>query len=160
MTTNSTEYMRKYQRERRAKIKADANVVTVTTFEKSLQENVKKSVKIVKIGNLNPPKVENRFEGDRMVEQLPLGADPRKETHSPEVQEATDSKTFAGIDFSYLTNNSSFQRGIMEFFKKYAPGLEKIKVRGSKENLLQSFDKNRRELLKELKEVLKRRNES
>ena len=35
---------------------------------------------------------ENRFEGDRMVEQLPSGAEPVRETHSSEVQEATDSK--------------------------------------------------------------------
>ncbi|KKL62995.1 hypothetical protein LCGC14_2179540, partial [marine sediment metagenome] len=35
---------------------------------------------------------DNRFEGDRMVEQLPFGVDGIQSAHSPEVQDATDSK--------------------------------------------------------------------
>lgn len=67
-----------------------------------------------------------------------------------------------GIDFSYLTNNSSFQRAIIEFIKKFVPGFENVKHRGSREIMRESFDQNAnnyRNVMKELKEVLKKRNE-
>ena len=75
--------------------------------------------------------------------------------------ESTDSKPT--IDFSYLTNNSSFQRAIMEFIKKFVPGFENVEARGSKEMMVKSFDSNAhnyRACMNELKEVLKKRNES
>ena len=46
------------------------------------------------------------------------------------------------IDFSYLANNSSFQRSIIEFIKKFVPGFENVNPRGSKEVMAQSFDQN------------------
>lgn len=65
-----------------------------------------------------------------------------------------------GIDFSYLANNSSFQRGIMEFIKRFVPGMENIKHRGSKEVMKQSFNQNAhnyKQVMTELKEKLKQR---
>ena len=64
----------------------------------------------------------------------------------------SDSKL--AIDFSYLANNSSFQRGIMEFIKKFVPGLENVDARGTKQVMAKSFDQNAhnyREVMKELK---------
>lgn len=64
------------------------------------------------------------------------------------------------IDFSYLTNNSSFQRAIIEFIKKFVPGFENVDPRGSKEIMIKSFDinaQNYRECMIELKEVLLKR---
>ncbi|BDI54981.1 MAG: hypothetical protein QIT40_gp23 [Lokiarchaeia virus VerdaV4] len=46
------------------------------------------------------------------------------------------------IDFSYLTNNSSFQRAIMEFIKKFVPGFKNVNPRGSKVEMAKSFDQN------------------
>ena len=46
------------------------------------------------------------------------------------------------IDFSYLANNSSFQRAIIEFIKKFVPGFENVKHRGSKKVMRISFDQN------------------
>lgn len=63
------------------------------------------------------------------------------------------------IDFSYLTNNSSFQRAIMEFIKKFVPGFENVEARGSKEIMVKSFDinaQNYRECMQELKEKLEK----
>ena len=82
--------------------------------------------------------------------------DALKESHG--THEETDSQTSEmELDFSYLTNNSSFQRAITEFFKKFAVGFEKIKVRGTKKEIQDSFSQNKRALLLELKEVLKKR---
>ena len=75
--------------------------------------------------------------------------------------EISSSKSLA-IDFSYLTNNSSFQRAIIEFIKKFIPGFENIDPRGSKEVVIQNLNQNitnYRDVMKELKEVLKKRNE-
>ena len=69
-------------------------------------------------------------------------------------------KTKSSLDFSYLTNNSSFQRAIMEFIRKFVPGLETLKVRGNKEVMKQSFNENAnnyRNVMKELKQVLEKR---
>lgn len=68
--------------------------------------------------------------------------------------------TPGGIDFSYLANNSSFQRGIMEFIKKFVPGMEAINPRGSKEVMNKSFNKNAANyklVMSELKEKLAER---
>ena len=72
-----------------------------------------------------------------------------------------DSRSLA-IDFSYLTDNSSFQRGIIEFIKKFIPGFENINPRGSKEVVIQNFNQNisnYRNVMTELKEVLKKKND-
>lgn len=65
---------------------------------------------------------------------------------------ATSSKL--AIDFSYLTNNSSFQRAIIEFIRKYIPGFENVNPRASKDIMTKSFNKNianYKEVMKELK---------
>ena len=143
MPTNTKEYMREYQRARRAKIK------------NSLQDNVKVSVKDVKVFDLHPPrapiltKEQVDYIDSKIFEDLEV--DFGHKTIKRE------SKT---IDFSYLANNSSFQRAIMEFIRKFVPGLENIKVRGNKEVMKQSFDQNAnnyRNVMKELKTVLELR---
>ena len=63
------------------------------------------------------------------------------------------------IDFSYLANNSSFQRAIMEFIKKFVPGFENVKHRGSKEEMAKSFNinaQNYRGVMNEFKEKVER----
>lgn len=68
----------------------------------------------------------------------------------------TDSKL--AIDFSYLTNNSSFQRAIIEFIRKYIPGFENVNPRASKNVMTKSFNKNianYKEVMAELKLKLK-----
>lgn len=50
---------------------------------------------------------------------------------------------FPDIDWSYLSDNSSFQRGVMEFIKKIVPGLENIEVRGSKVAMAESFSQEK-----------------
>ena len=47
-----------------------------------------------------------------------------------------------GIDFSYLANNSSFQRAILEFIKKFIPGFENVNPRASKKETAKIFNKN------------------
>ena len=67
-------------------------------------------------------------------------------------QYQSDSKL--AIDFSYLTNNSSFQRAIIEFIRKYIPGFENVNPRASKDMMTKSFNKNisnYREVMAELK---------
>ena len=116
-------------------------------------------VKKVKVLDLIPPrapvKVEKSVSKSAYVDKLNC------EPYMDSEREGTPagSKT---IDFSYLTNNSSFQRAIMEFIRKFVPGLEDLKVRGNKEVMKQSFNENAnnyRNVMKELKEVLKKRNE-
>jgi len=73
---------------------------------------------------------------------------------------ASESDSKLAIDFSYLTTNSSFQRAILEFIKKYIPGFEDVKVRGSKEYMVTSFNANYmnyKACMSELKEKLKER---
>jgi len=68
---------------------------------------------------------------------------------------STDSKPiidFSYIDWSYLSDNSSFQRGIMEFIKKIVPGLENIEVRGSKEVMAKSFSQEKRNYINVMSE--------
>ena len=64
------------------------------------------------------------------------------------------------IDFSYLTNNSSFQRAIIEFIKKFIPGFEDVNPRASKQVMTKKFNQNYvnyKNVMKELKEVLEAR---
>jgi len=87
------------------------------------------------------------------------GAAPTRnaECLSP-IQLSDDSKL--ALDFSYLTSNSSFQRAIIEFIKKFIPGFEDVKARGSKELMVNSFNANYynyKECMVELKEKLKGR---
>ena len=74
-----------------------------------------------------------------------------------EKTDQTDSRPI--IDFSYLANNSSFQRSIIEFIKKFVPGFENVKPRGSKEEMAESFDQNAQNysnVMKEFKEKLEK----
>ena len=67
----------------------------------------------------------------------------------------TDSKPiidFSYIDWSYLSDNSSFQRGVMEFIKKIVPGLENIEVRGSKDAMAKSFSQEKRNFINVMSE--------
>ena len=144
MPTNTTEYMREYQRARRAKMK------------NSLQDNLKVFVKDVKV--LHPPRAPVKVEkSDEVTQKGMRGISAVHPSQEASEIVRTDLKT---IDFSYLTNNSSFQRAIMEFIRKFVPGLEDIKVRGNKEVMKQSFNanvNNYRNVMKELKTVLEMR---
>jgi hypothetical protein len=82
--------MREYQRKRRAKLK-------------SLQENVKKSVKIVKKDLHPPPKVEITDQG-ALFENVNLG-------ENKSLRES-DSKTFEGIDYEGISRTSEYRRFI------------------------------------------------
>lgn len=133
MTSNTKEYQREYQKEYRK--------THPQKQYKKVKTQVKKEVKI-----LHPPRAP------KMVEKSILRSKTRDLVEKP--SKNIDSKT---IDFSYLTNNHSFQMAILEFMKKFAPGLENIKVRGNKEVMKQSFNENAnnyRNVMKELKQVL------
>lgn len=110
----------------------------------------------------------DRLREPAKVETSVLTRDRQSNGRDPMIKTGefkTDSHTLA-IDFSYLTNNSSFQRAIMEFIKKYIPGFENIKARGNKEVMKQSFNENMnnyRNVMNEFKtklEGVKKRNES
>ncbi len=111
MTSNTKEYQREYQKEYRK------------THPQKQYKKVKMEVKKVKI--LQPPKMVEKTEERRDIEIL-----------TSTTLGESGSKT---IDFSYLTNNSSFQRAIMEFIRKFVPGLETLKVRGNKEVINKSI---------------------
>ena len=145
MPTNTTEYQREYQREYR-------RTHPQKQYRKS--KEVKNEVKKVKAFDLHPPRAPVKVEKS-VKSKKPANSQLTGEGGSV----IADSKT---IDFSYLTNNSSFQRAIMEFIRKFVPGLEDIKIRGNKEVMKQSFNanvNNYRNVMKELKEVLKKRND-
>ncbi len=96
---------------------------------------------------LHPPRAPIISETTVVREMHPIKIESSLDT--------TDSKPI--IDFSYLANNSSFQRSIIEFIKKFVPGFENVEARGSKEIMAKSFDSNAqnyRECMKELKEKL------
>lgn len=59
---------------------------------------------------------------------------------------------FSYINWSYLANNSSFQRGVMEFIKKIVPGLENIEVRGSKDAMAKSFSQEKKNYINVMSE--------
>lgn len=64
------------------------------------------------------------------------------------------------LDFSYLTNNSSFQRSIIEFVKKYIPGFEDVNPRASKQIMTKTFNtnlENYKACMVEMKEVFAKR---
>lgn len=156
MVTNTKEYQREYQKEYRRSHPQKQYKKKVKNWEvKKESKELKKENKMLEISleRLKRPAkvgipVLETYEGK-----------PRVEAPSTKIPLDSGSKALA-IDFSYLANNSSFQRGIMEFMKKYAPGLENIKVRGNKEILKQSFNENAnnyREVMCELKIILKER---
>ena len=145
MTTNSKEYMREYQRQRRAKLKF-------------IKEDVKKSVKnvkkYVKISELNPPKVETS-----VATSGELGGISEKIPHDS----LTDSRTFMGIDFNRIANLSTFQRFIIEAIKITIPGFKGVPSRGKKEIMAKEFNSrvnDYRNVINELNEVLKKRREN
>ena len=154
MTSNTTKYQREFQREYRK------THPQKQYKKKKVKKEVKMEVKKVKVFDLHPPigavKVENavRAEEGSLVSEV-----PQRKMILTKQRELTASKT---IDFSYLANNSSFQRAIIEFIKRFVPGFENVKHRGSKEVMRKSFDQNAnnyRNVMKELKEVLKKRND-
>ena len=119
--------------------------------------------------------LDKAFGKDKVELHLPRAPIKQKDTISGETPNTsfkgggsipqhptnTDSKPI--IDFSYLTSNSSFQRAIMEFIKKFVPGFENVEARGSKEVMVKSFDSNAqnyRECMAELKEKLLKRKRS
>lgn len=72
-----------------------------------------------------------------------------------ENQSSKDSRPiidFSDLDWSYLSDNSSFQRGVMEFIKKIVPGLENIEVRGSKDAMAKSFSQEKRNFINVMSE--------
>ena len=149
MPTNTTEYQREYQKEYRK-----THPQKQYKKSKEVKKEVKK-VKKVKVFDLHPPRAPVKVE--KPVEAVQRGLEPK-----PAVVRGTSQHGSNTIDFSYLTNNSSFQRAIMEFIRKFVPGLENLKVRANKEVMKQSFNENAnnyRNVMKELKEVLKKRNE-
>lgn len=142
MTSNTKEYQREYQKEYRK-----------SHPQKQYKKKVKTEVKKVKIKDLSPPRapmVEKSVEGNvrgSSGEISVIVPTPSKVT--------TDSKT---IDpFLWLSSNHSFQMVMMEFVKRFVPGMERIKTRGTKEVLKNSFSKARQELMIELKQVLEMR---
>ena len=96
---------------------------------------------------------EVNLEASSSLNESRMGSTPI----SGNVQSIADSKL--AIDFSYLANNSSFQRAIMEFIKKFVPGFENVKHRGSKEVMTKSFNKNAQNytnVMNEYKEKVKK----
>lgn len=154
MTSNTKEYQRQYQKEYRKthpqkqykKVKTE---VKKEVKNKTVEERVK-----LKFNPPLPPRAPKMVE--KSVESNVLGSSD-KEAFSGSLKNSTDSKT---IDpFLWLSSNHSFQMVMYEFIKKFAPGFERIKTRGKKEVLKNSFSSARMELMEELKEVLKKRNE-
>jgi len=137
MTTNDKEYMRNYQRERRAKLKS-----------------VKKSVKIVKksvknLENLHPPMI-----GEKTVVLSGTGSFKSYGADSSTALKPTD----MDIDFTRIANLSTFQRFIIEAIKISVPGFKGVPTRGKKEIMAKEFNKrasNYRLVMTELKEKLK-----
>lgn len=133
MTTNSKDYMREYQRKRRAKIRFVKNNVKI----------VKKSVKI---SELNPPKV------GKSVESNVHGSSVREALSGS--QGTADPKTFAGIDFQRIADLSSFRMFIQEVIKTSLPGFEGVPTRGKKKVITNAFNK-RIQYWKEVQEEMK-----
>jgi len=133
-------------------------------LEKILDETFgKKKPKQVEVSleRLHPPMApkvvvsekEVNLEASSSLNESRMGSTPI----SGNVQSIADSKL--AIDFSYLANNSSFQRAIMEFIKKFVPGFENVKHRGSKEVMTKSFNKNAQNytnVMNEYKEKVKK----
>jgi len=104
---------------------------------------------------LHPPRAPIPIIGEKSV---PVRIEGESRTAHPSNLErvaTTDSKPiidFSYIDWAYLSDNSSFQRGIMEFIKKIVPGLENIMVRGSKEVMAESFSQEKRNYINVMSE--------
>lgn len=111
---------------------------------------------------LHPPMPPTPIVGEIELPKRENGLDHTHGTSGGNIP--NDSKPT--IDFSYLANNSSFQRAIIEFIKKFVPGFENVDHRGSKEVMVKSFNKNAhnyQNVMKEFKsklEGLRKRNES
>lgn len=110
---------------------------------------VKKEMFEISLERLRPPReVETSVE----VVSLPLDIDH-------DASGATDSKASEMDPVKWLASNHSFHMLINEMLSKFAPGFREfgIKTRGKKEVIRNSFNNARQELIKELKEVLKKR---
>ena len=116
MPTNTKEYMRTYQRERRAKLK------------KPLQNIVKKNVKVVKVLH-PPPKVEK--EEDKWFKEGRRGGGT--------VVIGDGSQTFEGIDYKAISEASEFRRFI------YWIRTGKV-FRGSNEALTTELNKTQKDI--------------
>ena len=108
---------------------------------------------------LHPPMAP--IASEKTVIANKLGADvlshKQYKVESTDVDASTTASKLS-IDFSYLTNNSSFQRAIIEFIRKYIPGFETVNPRASKDVMTKSFNKNianYKEVMAELKLKLK-----
>ena len=111
-------------------------------------------------GKKKPKIVQNAVERLNPPPPPPIPRTPPRTEALDSMVHATYNLQPKGIDFSYLANNSSFQRAIMEFIKKFVPGFENVKHRGSKEVMKQSFNQNAHNYQKvmiELKEKLAER---
>ena len=111
-----------------------------------------------------PPKFEYIITPEKLhppkIRVLDPALIPLKKDAQDAMIQATYNLQPGGIDFGYLANNSSFQRAIMEFIKKFVPGFENVKHRGSKEVMTQSFNQNAhnyKKVMIELKEKLAER---
>ena len=156
MTSNSSEYQREYQRQYR---KTHPQKQYKKKKVKLEVKKVKNKMLEIALERLKPPRAPKMVEkrDSLKVGLQDVGKHPIDKTGFVGSNPTHASKT---IDFSYLTNNSSFQRAIMEFIRKFVPGLEDIKVRGNKEVMKQSFNQNAnnyRNVMKELKQVLEKR---
>ena len=123
----------------------------------SLKEDVRKKLGKSQLNTLHPPVAPKQRESEKELAPIRIGGDGCETSYSNSERGApTHSKL--SLDFSYLTNNSSFQRAIIEFIKKFIPGFEDVKPRGSKEVMVKTFNKNianYRECMQELEEKLR-----
>lgn len=121
-----------------------------------------KKMQEISLERLQPPRapIVNRVElsvrEDHYKEISSETSGGTKDTVVNDVVQDQHSKL--GIDpFVWLSSNHSFQMVLYEFMKKFAPGLERIKTRGTKKVLKNCFSKARQDLMKELKQVLELR---
>ena len=120
----------------------------------SLEEDIRKKFgkrQEVSLDSLHPPMAPKPIVSETLDSGRIQG---ESRTALPSNLKVATSDSKLAIDFSYLANNSSFQRGIMEFIKKFVPGLENVDARGTKQVMAKSFDQNAhnyREVMKELK---------
>jgi len=157
MVTNTSEYQKEYQRE----------------YRKTHPQKQYRKSKEVKIGSKEVKKNKmleislERLRPPREVEKETVGLSHhiKDGSEKPNLNErqmpSVDSNTSEMDPFLWLSSNHSFQMVILELMKKFAPGFKEfgIKTRGKKEVLKNSFSNARRDLIIELKEVLKKRNE-
>lgn len=109
--------------------------------------------------------IEDILHPEKKKLHPPLAPKPYRheevKSHAPPILDEEESSSLF-IDFSYLTNNTSFRRGIMEFIKKYIPGFENVDPRASNKVMTQQFNENYRNykaVMAEFMEKVKKRNE-